>query len=149
MRYLLALALVASAGMGLSACARPGSIQTDRTQFTPDGTFQRNAYSQTVVSTFDKTVGVFREAGYTLDIVDRAAGQISGRRGKTGDKDAQRSDDLRFVALVLPGPDGVGSVLTLKFVQVSPVGVPVLNRAKAEVVLTQPELYAYVFSRIN
>ncbi len=149
MRHLLALALIASASMGLSACARPGPIQTDRTQFTPDGKFQRKPYSQPVVLTFDKTVTVFREAGYTLDIVDRATGQVSGRRGKTGDKGAQRSDDLRFVALVLPGSGDVGSVLNLKFVQVSPVGVPVLNRAKAEVVLTQPELYAYVISRIN
>ena len=68
---------------------------------------------------------------------------------QTGDKGAQRSDDLRFVALILPGSGDVGSVLNLKFVQVSSVGVPVLNRAKAEVVLTQPELYAYVFSRID
>ena len=149
MRQLFVLALVAASGLWVSACARPDSIQTDRTQFTPDDTFQRKTYSQPVVLTFDKTVAVFREAGYTLDIVDRASGQISGRRGKTGDKDAQRSDDLRFVALVLPGSGDVGSILTLKFVQVSPVGVPVLNRAKAEVVLTQPELYAYVFSRIN
>lgn len=149
MRHLLALALVASASMGLSACARPDSIQTDRTQFTPDDTFQRKAFSQPVVLTFDKTVTVFREAGYTLDIVDRATGQISGRRGKTGDKGAQRSDDLRFVALILPGAGDVGSVLNLKFVQVSPLGVPVISRSKAEVVLSQPELYAYVFSRIS
>jgi hypothetical protein len=149
MRHLLALSLAVSASMGLSACARPDAIQTDHTRFTPDDTFQRKAYGQPVVSTFDKTVAVFRDAGYTLDIVDRATGQVSGRRGKTGDKNAQRSDDLRFVALVLPGPDGVGSILTLKFVQVSPLGVPVLNRTKAELVLAQPELYAYVFSRIS
>ncbi len=149
MRQLFVLALAAAASLGVSACARPDSIQTDRTQFTPDDTFQRKTYSQPVVLTFDKTVTVFREGGYTLDIVDRATGQISGRRGKTGDKGAQRSDDLRFVALILPGSGDVGSVLNLKFVQVSSVGVPVLNRAKAEVVLTQPELYAYVFSRIN
>jgi hypothetical protein len=149
MRHLLALALIASASIGLSACARSDSIQTDRTQFTPDDTFQRKAFSQPVVLTFDKTVTVFREAGYTLDIVDRATGQISGRRGKTGDKGAQRSDDLRFVALILPGAGDVGSVLNLKFVQVSPLGVPVISRSKAEVVLSQPELYAYVFSRIS
>ncbi|MEY3702462.1 MAG: hypothetical protein RLZZ561_82 [Pseudomonadota bacterium] len=149
MRHLLALALIASASVGLSACARPDLIQTDRTQFTPDDTFQRKAFSQPVVLTFDKTVTVFREAGYTLDIVDRATGQISGRRGKTGDKGAQRSDDLRFVALILPGAGDVGSVLNLKFVQVSPLGVPVISRSKAEVVLSQPELYAYVFSRIS
>ena len=149
MRHVLALALLAATGVSLSACARPDAIQTDRTQFTPDQTFQTRTYSQPVVLTYDKTVSVFREAGYTLDITDRATGQISGRRGKTGDKGAQRSDDLRFVALVLPGSGGVGSVLNLKFVQVSPIGVPVINRAKAEIVLTQPELYAYVFSRIN
>ena len=41
MRHLFVLALIASTSMGLSACARPGPIQTDRTQFTPDDTFQR------------------------------------------------------------------------------------------------------------
>ena len=149
MRHRLALALAACASLGLSACARPVPIDADRTQFTPDETFQTKAYSQPVVLTFDKTLTVFREAGYTLDITDRATGQISGRRGKTGDKGAQRSGDLRFVALILPGSGGVGSVLNLKFVQVTPSGVPLLQGAKAEVVLRQPELYAYVFSRIN
>ena len=149
MRHPIALALLVAASLGATACAKPALIETDRTQFTPDDTFQRRVYSQPVVLTFDKTLTVFREAGYTLDVTDRATGQISGRRGKTGDKGAQRSGDLRFVALILPGQGEVGSVLNLKFVQVTPSGVPLLAGAKAEVILRQPELYAYVFSRIN
>ena len=148
MRQPHVLALVTIASLGLAACATPNPIQTDRTVFNFDSTFQRAAYGQPIESTFDKTVTVFREAGYTLDIVDRATGQISGERGKTGDKGASKTHDMRFIAMVLPGAGG-GSQLALKFVQVSSVGVPVLNRTKAEVILSQPELYAYVFRRVD
>jgi hypothetical protein len=148
MRQPLVLALVTITSLGLAACATPNPIQTDRTAFNFDSTFQRAAYSQPIETTFDKTVTVFREAGYALDIVDRATGQISGQRGKTGDKGASKNNDMRFVALILPGVGG-GSQLALKFVQVSNVGVPVLNRTQAEVVLSQPELYAYVFRRVD
>ena len=148
MRQPLVLAFVAFTSLGLAACATPNPIQTDRTVFNFDSTFQRAAYSQPIETTFDKTVTVFREAGYALDIIDRATGQISGQRGKTGDKGASKNNDMRFVALVLPGVGG-GSQLALKFVQVSNVGVPVINRTQAEVVLSQPELYSYVFRRVD
>jgi len=126
MRQPLVLAFVAFTSLGLAACATPNPIQTDRTVFNFDSTFQRAAYGQPIETTFDKTVTVFREAGYALDIIDRATGQISGQRGKTGDKGASKNNDMRFVALVLPGVGG-GSQLALKFVQVSNVGVPVIT----------------------
>ncbi len=137
-----ALALV-SAG-----CSRRDPIQTDRTAFTFDSTYQRATYAQPIEATFDRTVTVFREAGYTLEIVDRATGQISGRRGKTGDKGAKTGGDMRFYAIVLPGT-GSGSQLALKFVQLASVGVPIFSGAKAEVIMSQPELYAYVFRRVD
>jgi hypothetical protein len=90
---------------------------------------------------------VFRESGYVLDVVDRATGQISGRRGKTGDKGSKNQVALRFFALVMPGP-GQGSQLALKFTQVASVGLPVINQTKAEIILSQPELYAYIFRRV-
>lgn len=145
----LSLILASSlAVVGATGCARPDAIQADRTVFSVDSTFQRMAYAQPIEKTFDRTVTVFREAGYTLDVVDRATGQISGRRGKTGDKGAKTAEDLRFFALVLPGT-GSGSQLALKFAQVSRVGLPVINQTQAEVVLSQPEVYAYVFRRVG
>ena len=137
-----ALLVLASAG-----CARNEPIQTDRAAFTFHSTYQRAGYTQPIEATFDKTVAVFRESGYVLDIVDRATGQISGRRGKTGDKGSKNQVALRFFALVMPGP-GQGSQLALKFTQVASVGLPVINQTKAEVILSQPELYAYVFRRV-
>ena len=77
MRQPLVLAFVAFTSLGLAACATPNPIQTDRTVFNFDSTFQRAAYSQPIETTFDKTVTVFREAGYALDIIDRATGQIT------------------------------------------------------------------------
>ncbi|MFM7008203.1 MAG: hypothetical protein ACKO0Z_02525, partial [Betaproteobacteria bacterium] len=74
MRQPLVLAFVAITSLGLAACATPNPIQTDRTVFNFDSTFQRAAYSQPIETTFDKTVTVFREAGYALDIIDRATG---------------------------------------------------------------------------
>jgi hypothetical protein len=42
-----------------------------------------------------------------------------------------------------------GSQLALKFTQVARVGIPVISEAKAEVILSQPELYSYVFRRVD
>ena len=138
---------------GLSAlalaggCARTEPMQPDRAVFNVDATYQRGHYGQPIEATFDHTVAVFRDAGYKLDIVDRATGQISGRRGKTGDKGTNNGTDLRFYALVLP--DGSGSQVALRIVQIASQGIPVLNQAKTEIVLNQPELYAYIFKRIE
>ncbi|MFM7028394.1 MAG: hypothetical protein ACKOXK_06935 [Chakrabartia sp.] len=141
--------LITSAFLVLGAgCARNEPIQTDRAAFTYDSTYQRAGFSQPIEATFDKTAAIFRESGYVLDIVDRATGQISGRRGKTGDKGAKNQVELRFFALVMPGPNQ-GSQLALKFTQVASVGLPVINQAKAEIILSQPELYAYVFRRVG
>jgi hypothetical protein len=148
MRRLFIMTSLGALALLTTGCARRDPIQTDRTAFTFDSTYQRNTYSQPIEATFDRTVTVFREAGYTLDLVDRATGQISGRRGKTGDKGAKSTADMRFYAIILPGT-GNGSQLALKFVQVANVGVPLLNGAKAEVIMSQPELYAYVFRRVN
>ena len=148
MRRFYVTAMSAAVLLGSAGCARNEPIQTDRAAFTFDSTYQRAGYSQPIETTFDRTVKVFRDAGYMLDIVDRATGQISGRRGKTGDKGAKNQVDLRFFALVMPGT-GQGSQLALKFTQVASVGVPLINQAKAEVILSQPELYAYVFRRVG
>lgn len=141
-------ALIASVAMALvGGCARTEPMQPDRSVFNVDASYQRAQYDRPIESTFDQTVAVFREAGYTLDIVDRATGQISGRRGKTGDKGSNRDTDLRFYALVLPNDDS--SEVALRIVQIARQGIPVLTQAKTEIVLNQPELYAYIFRRIE
>jgi len=141
----LSAAMLALAATG---CARNEPIQTGRTAFTFDSTYQRASYAQPIETTFDRTVKVFRESGYILDIVDRATGQLSGRRGKTADKGGRNEVNLQFFALVMPAANN-GSQLALKFTQVARVGIPVISEAKAEVILSQPELYSYVFRRVD
>lgn len=131
----------------LAGCARTQPMQPDRAVFNVDASYQHGHFAQPIEATFDRTVAVFREAGYTLDIVDRATGQISGRRGKTGDKGARQATDLKFYALVMPDP--AGSQIALRIVQIASDGIPVLTQAKTEVVLNQPELYAYILKRIE
>lgn len=136
--------------MGISAtgCARNEPIQTDRTAFNFDSSYQRSSFAQPIETTFDRTVKVFRDSGYVLDIVDRATGQISGRRGKTADKGGHNEVKLQFFALVMPTANH-GSQLALKFTQVARVGIPIISEARAEVILSQPELYAYIFRRVD
>ncbi|MBU6252616.1 MAG: hypothetical protein KGN98_05450 [Alphaproteobacteria bacterium] len=136
------------AGLTAAGCARNEPIQTDRTAFNFDSSYQRASFAQPIETTFDRTVKVFRESGYVLDIVDRATGQISGRRGKTADKGGRNEVKLQFFALVMPAANH-GSQLALKFTQVARVGIPVISEARAEVILSQPELYAYVFRRVD
>ncbi|RJT24513.1 hypothetical protein D5I55_03190 [Chakrabartia godavariana] len=130
-----------------TGCARTEPMQPDRSVFNVDASYQRSHYAQPIEATFDRTVAVFREAGYKLDVIDRATGQIRGIRGKSGDKGADTGTDLRFYALVLP--DGKGSQIALRIAQISSQGIPVLAQAKTEIVLNQPELYAYIFRRIG
>lgn len=137
---ILALAFV------LTACARTEPMQPDRSVFNIDATYQRARYDQPIAPVFDRTVAVFRDAGYRMNIVDRATGQISGQRGKMGDKGTRAETDLRFYALVLP--DGDGSQVALRIVQIASQGIPVLTQSRTEVVLNQPDLYAYIFRRI-
>lgn len=130
-----------------SGCARTEPMQPDRAVFNVDASYQRAHYSQPIEATFDRTVAVFRESGYKLDIVDRATGQVSGRRGHTGDKGVKSDTDLRFYAIVLP--EGEGSQIALRIAQIASQGIPVLNQSRTEVILNQPELYAYIFRRIE
>lgn len=141
----LSATMLALVGAG---CARNEPIQTGRTAFTFDSTYQRASYAQPIETTFDRTVKVFRDSGYILDIVDRATGQLSGRRGKTADKGGRNEVNLQFFALVMPAANN-GSQLALKFTQVARVGIPVISEAKAEVIMSQPELYAYIFRRVD
>ncbi len=131
----------------MTGCASRAPLQPERAVFSVDGSYQRRAYSQSIETTFDRTVAVFREADYKLDVVDRATGQISGRRGKTGDKGANNDTDLRFSALILP--DRGGSQIALRIVQIANQGVPMISASKTEIVQNQPELYAYIFRRIE
>ena len=98
-----------------------------------------------IEQTFDRTTAVFKEAGYKLDVIDRATGQISGHRGQTGDKGSTSDKDLKFYALVLPR--GAGSELSVKIVQVIKSGA--LGTSKAELIVTDPQMYQYAFRRIE
>ena len=131
--------------MLLSACAGGSALQPDRSIFNLDNNYQRFAYIMPIEETFDRTVTVFKEAGYKLDVIDRATGQISGRRGATGDKGSFTDKDLKFYALVIP--KDVGSELGIKIVQVIKSGA--LNTSKAELIVSDPQMYQYTFKRIE
>jgi hypothetical protein len=94
---------------------------------------------------FDRTFSVFQEAGYKLDVIDRATGQISGRRGATGSKGVGTDKDLKFYALVIPRNGG--SELSIKIVQVIKSGR--LGTSKAELIVAETQMYQYLFRRID
>jgi hypothetical protein len=144
MRPLLLLAMLAG-GVGLTGCAGGSALQPDRSIFNLDSNYQRHSYDLAIEETFDRTVAVFKEAGYRLDVIDRATGQISGRRGATGDKGSVTDKDLKFYALILP-KDG-GSELGIKIVQVIRSGA--LSTARAELIVNDPQMYQYTFRRIE
>lgn len=129
----------------LAGCAGGSAIQPDRSLFSLDNNYQRFGYAMPIEETFDRTVLVFREAGYKLDVIDRATGQISGRRGATGDKGSARDKDLKFYALVLP--KGTGSELGIKIVQIINSGA--LGTSKAELIVNDGQMYQYAFRRIE
>jgi hypothetical protein len=129
----------------ISACAGGAALQPDRSVFSLDSNYQRFTYFMPIEETFDRTVAVFKEAGYKLDVVDRATGQISGRRGATGDKGASSDKDLKFYALVLP--KGADSELGVKVVQILKSGP--LGTSNAELILNDPQMYQYTFRRIE
>lgn len=139
-----ALLLTAAA----SGCASGGAtIQPDRLLFNIDSTYQRYAYAFPVEEAFDRTVRVFREGGYKLDVADRATGQISGARGRTGDQGAGDQKGLKFYALVLPG-SGNGSEVHVKIVQIIRRGA-VINNSETELIVSDPLMYRYLFKRIE
>ncbi|MEI6486238.1 MAG: hypothetical protein WCO11_08225 [Sphingomonadales bacterium] len=119
-------------------------MQPDQSIFTIDNNYQRFAYELPIEETFRRTVSVFHDSGYRLDVADRATGQISGRRGPTGDKGLSAIADLKVYAVVLPR--GRGSELGLKIVQVMKSGP--LNSSKAEITVNDKQLYQFTFQRI-
>lgn len=127
-----------------AGCVGGSALQPDRSIFSLDNNYQRFGYDMPIEETFDRTVSVFKEAGYKLDVIDRATGQISGRRGATGDKGAAADKDLKFYALVLPTESG--SVLSVKIVQVIKSGT--LGTSKAELIVNDPLMYQFAFKRI-
>jgi hypothetical protein len=133
------------AACSLSGCAGGSALQPDRSIFSLDNNYQRYAYAMPIEETFDRTVSVFKDAGYKLDVIDRATGQISGRRGATGDKSTGTDKDLKFYALVIPRSGG--SELSIKIVQVIKSGS--LGTSRAELIVNDPQMYQYAFRRIE
>lgn len=142
-------AIILASLMLLTGCAAGSALQPDRAVFSLDNNYQRSDYRLPIEETFDRTVAVFKEAGYRLDVIDRATGQISGQRGATGDKGSPNNKDLKFYAMVMPSGLG-GSELTVKIVQViKDGGAPLFGKPKAEVIVTEPRMYQFLFRRIE
>ena len=139
------LSLAIAACLTISACASGSALQPDRSIFSLDNNYQRYSYAMSIEDTFEQTVSVFKDAEYKLDVTDRATGQISGRRGASGDKGSGTDMDLKFYALVLPKGDG--SELGIKIVQVIKSGT--LGTTKAELIVNDPQMYQYAFKRIE
>ena len=128
-----------------AGCAGGSALQPDRSIFSLDNNYQRYTYSIPIEDVFDRTVTIFQEAGYKLDVIDRATGQISGRRGATGSKGVGTDKDLKFYALVIPRSGG--SELNIKIVQVIKSGK--LGTSKAELIVSETQMYQYLFRRIE
>lgn len=138
-------AVLAAACAGLGGCGGGAVLQPDRAIFSLDANYQRFALPMAIEDAFDRTVAVFREAGYRLDVADRATGQISGRRGTAGANGSSSDKDLKIYALVIPRGDA--SELSIKIVQVINSGP--LKTNKAELIVTDPMMYQFVFRRIE
>lgn len=145
MLRILRLGATLAPAMLLTACAGGTALQPDRSIFSLDNNYQRHDFAMPIEETFDRTIAVFKDAGYRLDVIDRATGQISGRRGTTGDKGSNTDKDLKFYALVLPRDSG--SELGIKIVQVIKSGT--LGTSKAELIVNDPGMYQYTFRRIE
>lgn len=130
----------------LSGCATGGAVQPDRSVFSLDGNYQRYDYAFPIVETFDRTVKVFREAGYRLDVADRATGQISGERSRAGESTTSSDKGLKFYALVLPSAAGKSQV-AVKIVQIIKQG-SIVGGAKTEIIVSDAQMYQYTFRRI-
>lgn len=131
----------------LGGCVSNGTLQPDRALFSLDGNYQRYEYAFSIEDTFDRAAAVFREGGYKLDVVDRATGQMSGTRGRTGDE-THSEKGLKFYAMVLPGQRG-NSILSIKVVQIISRGIPGVTGSKTEVIVADPQMYQYLFRRIE
>ena len=137
-----AVALVATLG----GCAGGGSVQPDRSVFSLDGNYQRYAFDFPIEEAFDRTVKVFKEAGYRLDVADRATGQISGERSKSDDNAPASDKGLKFYALIIPTTDGQSEV-AIKIVQIIKQG-SIMGGAKTEIIVNDAQMYQYTFRRI-
>lgn len=131
--------------LAASACNGGSALQPDRSIFGLDNNYQRHAYSAPIEATFEQTVTVFKDAGYKLDVIDRATGQVSGTRGASGDKGSPSDKDLKFYALVLP--KGSGSELGIKIVQVLRRGA--LGSSRAELIVNDRVMYEFLFRRVE
>lgn len=146
---MVGVALAAVGASLLAGCGGGAALQPDRSIFSLDNNYQRNTYDLPIEETFDRTVRVFKEAGYHLDVIDRATGQISGRRGVSGDKGSPTDKDLKFYALILPKDRGT-SELSIKIVQIiKNGGIPVVGGSRAELIVTDRQMYEYAFRRIE
>lgn len=137
-----AVALVATLG----GCAGGGSVQPDRSVFSLDGNYQRYPFNLPIEEAFDRTVKVFKEAGYRLDVADRATGQISGERSKADEKAPSSDKGLKFYALIIPTTDGQSEV-AIKIVQIIKQG-SIMGGAKTEIIVNDAQMYQYTFRRI-
>ncbi len=145
MRNCKNLVLGACLSVSLAACASGSALQPDRSIFSLDNNYQRQFYDLPIETTFEQTVSVFKDAGYKLDVIDRATGQISGKRGASGDKGSATDKDLKFYALVLPSRDG--SELGIKIVQVIRRGT--FGSSAAELIVNDRQMYEFAFRRIQ
>lgn len=145
-RFGVRLVAAAALALPLASCAGGGAIQPDRSVFSLDGNYQRCQYGFPIEETFDRTVKVFKEAGYRLDVVDRATGQISGIRGNTGTNTSSSDKGLKFYALVLPTSTGLSQV-GVKIVQIIEHG-SVFNKSRTEIIVSDPQMYQYMFRRV-
>ena len=84
----------------LAGCAGGSALQPDRSIFSLDNNYQRFGYVMPIEDTFDRTVLVFKEAGYKLDVIDRETGQISCRRGEKVDKGSVREKDFKVLIVI-------------------------------------------------
>jgi len=137
---------VAAFVLALAGCAGNSAIQPDRAVFSLDGNYQRFTFAQPIEQTFDTAVKVFKEAGYKIDVADRATGQISGMRGNTGDRNSSTDKGLKFYALVLPAAGGQSQV-GVKIVQTVERGM-IVNKTRTEIIVADAQMYQYLFQRI-
>lgn len=142
-RFVARFAVALAGSVCLAGCAGGGgAIQPDRSVFSLDGNYQRCQFGYGIEDTFDRTVKVFKEAGYHLDVTDRATGQISGERPKGNGSDK----GLKFYALILPTQSGQSQV-GVKIVQIIEHGA-VFSNSRTELIVSDPQMYQYLFRRI-
>lgn len=135
----------ALASLFICSCVSGSALQPDRAIFSLDNNYQRYYYENRIENTLESALIVFRDAGYSIDVVDRATGQISGVRGASGENGSRSDKDLKFYALVIPS--GSGSELAIKIVQVLKSGA--LGTTRSELIVNDPQMYQYVFRRIE